>query len=196
LPTEIPEISPDNPDSTIRVNQTVINASLKGVANVFGEYMCRAIRRVTVQSDGIPSLKAAITMEFPEFAPVDCVMMLEVCEWEVERLVKDLFGIGVKSVMGFRHLILGKGVRLTSNASNPEITLKGVQDEAIIHVFGPEIYGAITASRMRKSELEEERNCATECVSMLFTSKSGEGAYINLCLDLKGGLEIRDKLYN
>ena len=174
----------------------MINASLEGVANVFGEYMCRAIRRVTVQSDGIPSLKAAITMEFPEFAPVDCVMMLEVCEWEVERLVKDLFGIEVKSVMGFRHLILGKGVRLTSNASNPEITLKGVRDEAIIHVFGPEIYRAITASRMRKRELEEERNCATECVSMLFTSKSGEGAYINLCLDLKGGLEIRDKLYN
>jgi hypothetical protein len=195
VPTE-PEVSPANPDSTIRVNQTVINASLEGVANVFGEYMCRAIRRVTVQSDGIPSLKAAITMEFPEFAPVDCVMMLEVCEWEVERLVKDLFGIEVKSVMGFRHLILGKGVRLTSNASNPEITLKGVRDEAIIHVFGPEIYRAITASRMRKRELEEERNCATECVSMLFTSKSGEGAYINLCLDLKGGLEIRDKLYN
>lgn len=195
MPTE-PEISPANPDSTIRVNQTVINASLEGVANVFGEYMCRAIRRVTLQSDGMPSLKAAITMEFPEFAPVDCVMMLEVCEWEVECLVKDLFGIEVKSLMGFRHLILGKGVRLTSNASNPEITLKGVRDEAIIYVFGPEIYGAITASRMRKRELEEERNCATECVSMLFTSKSGEGAYINLCLDLKGGLEIRDKLYN
>ena len=195
MPTE-PEIPTANPGSTIRVNQTVINASLEGVANVFGEYMCRAIRRVTVQSDRIPFLKAAITMEFPEFAPVDCVMMLEVCEWEVERLVKDLFGVGVESVMGFRHLILGKGVRLTSNASNPEITLKGVRDEAIIHVFGPEIYGAITASRMRKRELEEERNCATECVSMLFTSKSGEGAYINLCLDLKGGLKIRDKLYN
>jgi hypothetical protein len=196
MPTAIPEIPLNNPESTIRVNQTVINASLKGVANVFGEYMCRAIRRVTVQSDGIPSLKAAVTMEFPDFVLVDCVMMLEVCEREVERLVKDLFGIGVKSVMGFRHLILGKGVRLTSNTSNPEITLKGVRDEAIIHVFGPEIYRAITASRMRKRELEEERNCATECVSMIFTSKSGEGAYINLCLDLKGGLEIRDKLYN
>ncbi len=196
MPTAIPEISLNNPESTIRVNQTVINASLKGVANVFGEYMCGAIRRVTVQSDGIPSLKAAVTMEFPDFVLVDCVMMLEVCEREVERLVKDLFGIGVKSVMGFRHLILGKGVRLTSNTSNPEITLKGVRDEAIIHVFGPEIYGAITASRMHKRELEEERNCTTECASMIFTSKSGEGAYINLCLDLKGGLEIRDKLYN
>ena len=68
--------------------------------------------------------------------------------------------------------------------------------KAIIYAFGPEIYRAIIASRMRKRELEEERNCATECVSMIFTSKSGEGAYINLCLDLKGGLEIRDKLYN
>jgi hypothetical protein len=125
VPTE-PEVSLANPDSTIRVNQTVINASLKGVANVFGEYMCWAVRRVTARSDGIPSLKATITVEFPGFAPVDCVMMLEVCEWEVECLVKDLFRIGVKSVIGFWHLILGKRVRLTSNTSNPEITLKGV----------------------------------------------------------------------
>lgn len=44
----------------------------------------------------------------------------------MERLIKDLFRIGVKSVIGFRHLILGKGVRLISNTSNPEITLKGV----------------------------------------------------------------------
>jgi len=71
-PTEIP----DNPDSTIRVNQTVINASLKGVASVFGEYMCHAIRRVIVQSDE----KATVTMEFPDFVLVDCGMMLEVCE--------------------------------------------------------------------------------------------------------------------
>ncbi len=123
-------------------------------------------------------------------------MILEVSESEVERLVKDLFRIRVKSVIGFRHLILKKGVRLTSNTSNPEITLKGVQDEAIIHMFGPEIYRAITASRMRKRELEEERNYVTEYVLMIFISKSGERAYISLCLDLKGGLEIRDKLYN
>jgi hypothetical protein len=98
--------------------------------------------------------------------------------------------------MGFRYLILGKGIRLTSNVSNPEITLKGIRDKAIIYVFGPEIYGAIIASRIRKRELEEERNYVTEYILILFTSKSGKGAYINLCLDLKGGLKIRDKLYN
>jgi hypothetical protein len=40
MPTAIPEISPSNQDSTIRVNQTVINASLKGVTTFFGKYMC------------------------------------------------------------------------------------------------------------------------------------------------------------
>jgi hypothetical protein len=99
-------------------------------------------------------------------------------------------------VIGFQYLILGKSVRLTSNIFNPEITLKGVRDEAIIHIFSLEIYKAITVSRIRKRELKEEKNYITECVSMLFISKSGEEAYISLCLDLKRGLEIRDKLYN
>jgi hypothetical protein len=63
-------------------------------------------------------------------------------------------------------------------------------------VFSPEIYRAIIASRIYKRELEEERNYITEYILILFISKSGEGAYINLYLDLKGGLKIRDKLYN
>jgi hypothetical protein len=107
MPTAIPEIFPSSPHPTTRRNQTVINASLEGVANVFGDYMFRAIRRSHSSQDRIPSLKAAVTMEFPDFVLVDCVMMLEVCKREVEHLVKDL------------------------NTSNPEITLKGVRDEAI-----------------------------------------------------------------
>jgi hypothetical protein len=194
-PTENLETRSNNQNPTATGNEAT-SASLEGVADVFGEYMCRAIRRVTAPSGGIPALKAAVTMQFPVFALHDCVMMLEVCEKEVEHLVKALFGIDMTSVMGVRHLILGKGVKLTSNTSNPEITLKGVRDEAIIHILGPEIHEAITASQMRKRELEEERNRATECVSMIFTSKSSEGAYVNLCLELEGGLRIRDMLYS
>jgi hypothetical protein len=63
-------------------------------------------------------------------------------------------------------------------------------------MFSPKIYRVITASRMHKRELKEERNCAIEYTLMIFTSKSNKGAYINLYLDLKGGLKIRDKLYN
>lgn len=195
-PNETPTDTSSGNRKTATKGNAATSASLEGVADVFGEYMCRAIRRVTASSDGIPALKAAVTMQFPVFALHDCVMMLEVYEREVEHLVKDLFGIDMTSVMGVRHLILGKGVKLTSNTSNPEITLKGVRDEAIIHILGPEIYEAITASRMRKREMEEESNHATECVSMIFTSKSSEGAYVNLCLELEEGLRIRDKLYS
>lgn len=54
----------------------MINASLKGVTTVFGEYIYRVIKRVIVQSDE----KATITIEFPNFVLVDYVIMLEVCE--------------------------------------------------------------------------------------------------------------------
>ncbi len=106
------------------MRNTSTSASLEGIADVFGEYMCSVIRRVAALSNGKPALRAAVTMQFPAFALHDCVIMLEICEGEVERLVKDLFGIDIMSVMGIRHLLLGKGVKLTSNTSNPEITLK------------------------------------------------------------------------
>ncbi|KAK8924450.1 hypothetical protein VCV18_004872 [Metarhizium anisopliae] len=191
-----PDISLNNPNFALVQGELVEHASLEGIAKVFDKHIRGAIRRVEVQSDGIVSTNAAVMMEFPDFALVDCVMMLEVCKEDVERLVKDLFGIDVMSVMGVRHLVLGNGVKLTSNTSNPEVTLKGVRDEAILRILGREIHEAITASRMRRRELEEARNCATECVSMIFTSKSGEGAYINLCLELEGGIRIRDKLFS
>jgi hypothetical protein len=63
-------------------------------------------------------------------------------------------------------------------------------------MFSSEIYKTITANRIYKKKLEKKRNCITECILMIFTSKSSKRAYINLCLDLKRGLEIKDKLYN
>lgn len=174
---------------------TATSASLEDVAEVFGEYMCYAIKKAQDISCSTESLQATVKMEFPTFALHDCVMMLEICEEEVEHLVKKLFGIDIVSVGGIRHLSLGNGVKLTSNTPNPEITLKGVRDEAIIKTLGLEIYEAVMASRMRRRELEEGIKDATECVAMIITSKSGEAAYMNVCLDLEGGLRIRNKLF-
>jgi len=137
---------------------------------------------------------ADVTMSFPIRKSMDCAIILEVRESEVERLVMDLSGIVVKWVNGFRHLLLGNGVRLSCNTFNPKITLGGVLEETIIRVFGLEINKVIMASIMREQELEESRNCVIECVLMIFACTS-EGAHINLCLDLEGGLKIRDKLY-
>jgi len=102
-----------------------------------------------------------------------------------------LFKVQVESVGHVQYVVLARGVRLTPN---PEITLKGVSDEAIIHVFGPEIHQAIATSGMRKKELEEGNN-VTEGISMILTSKSSESAIINLSLDLRGGAQIQNKIY-
>jgi hypothetical protein len=75
---------------------------------------------------------------------------------------------------------------------NTEVTMKGVEDKAIIKVFGPEIYNAIRESPVRRRELKEGKH-KTECVSMILTK---DGAIINLSLGLKGSLQIQHKLYN
>ncbi|KAH8772340.1 hypothetical protein BGZ57DRAFT_764040, partial [Hyaloscypha finlandica] len=190
-PTATSEISPNNPGFAIAQEGMIEHASLEGIAEVFDKYMCDAIRRVKIQKDGITSSKAAVTMDFPLWGLVDCLMSLDVRERDVEQLAMALFNVQVESVGHARYVTLTGGVRLTPN---PEVTLKGVLDEAIILVFGPEVHGAITACGMRRKELEEGSR-VTECVSMILTGSPDEGAIINLSLGLKGGAQIRNKLY-
>lgn len=183
----VSKISSNDPNiSTAQEQRVIENASLQGIAKVFYEYMCGAIRRVTVDSD----LKAAVTMVFPVWGgPVDCLMSLDVCERDVEQLAMALFNAKVKWAERVLHVVLIEGTKLI--IPNSEVTLKGVRDEAIIKVFGPEIHNAISESPVRKTELQEGKH-VTECVSMILTKN---GAIVNLCLGLKGGLEIQNKLY-
>jgi hypothetical protein len=151
--------------------------------------MCGAIRRVTLQSDGITSWKAAVTMDFPDWGGVDCLLSLDICEQDVEHLVMVLFNARVKWVEQVRHIVFREGITLI--IQNSEATLKGVQAEAIIKVFGPKIFQAITKGPVWKREIKEGK-LLTECVSMILTKN---GAIINLSLGLEEGLEIEDKLY-
>lgn len=172
--------------------KVIENASLEGVAKVFDKNICVAIRRVQVQtdSDKITSWKASVTMVFPLWGgPVDCLMSLDVCESDVEHLAMLLFDAQMKWVEQVRHIVLNEGITLI--IPNSEATLKGVRDEAIIKVFGNDIYNAINESPVRKRESKEGK-LRTECVSMILTKN---GAIINLSLGLDRGLEIRDKLY-
>jgi hypothetical protein len=185
-PTAVPEISSNRPNFTGAQEEVIENASLQGIAKVFDEYMCGAIRRVGLQSD----LKAAVTTVLPLWGgPVDCLMSLDVCEREVEQLAMALFNAKVKWVEQVLHVVLKEGITLI--IPNSEATLKGVLDEVIVKVFGPEIHDAITESPIRRRELEEGKR-VTECVSMILTKN---GAIINLSLGLEGGLKIQNKLY-
>jgi hypothetical protein len=135
--------------------------------------------------------KAAVTMDFPYPGLVDCLMCLAIHQSKVEYLAMALFKVHVESLGQVRYLVLENGVKMKPDA---EITLKGVVDEAIMYVFGQEIYRAVISSRMRNKELEEG-NHATECVSMILTSRSDEGAIINLSMGLGWGIQIKAKLY-
>jgi hypothetical protein len=88
-------------------------------------------------------------------------------------------------------VILKEGLKLIPN---PDVMLKGAQDDDIISVLGDEIHDTIRASRIRGKELEKG-NRAMECVSIILTSRPDEGAVINLSLRLKGGSQIQNKLY-
>ncbi|KAL2363002.1 hypothetical protein RJZ56_004098 [Blastomyces dermatitidis] len=181
-----PEIS-NNPNFNPAPEQRVFeNASLQTVVKTFSQDMASAIRRFIVRDE----LKAAVTTVFPIWAgTVDCLMSLEVSEWSVEWLMMALFGAKLKWVNQVRHLVLNNGVTLI--IPNSEATLKGVPDEAIVNVFGPEIHDAIAESPIRRKELAEGMHVA-ECVSMILTRN---GAIINLALGLEGGVKIQNKLY-
>jgi hypothetical protein len=153
--------------------------------------MCGAIRKDTVLSEGAICLKAAITMDFPIDGLVDCLMSLAIYHTKVEYLAMSLFNVHVESAGQVRYVVLNEGAKLLPS---PEMTLKGSLDESIIRILGPEIHGAIQSSRMRRKEMEEG-NHVTECVSMILTSRPEEGAIINLALGLKGGTNLKNKLY-
>lgn len=168
--------------------RVITNASLQGIAKTFDPYMSGAIRKIN-QKDSV--LTAAVTMAFPPWALLDCLMSLDVLPSKVQYLAMALFKVRVESEGQIRFVSFKDGVRLVPN---PELTLKGVQDEAISEVFGDGIHQAITACRMRKKELREG-NKVTECVSMILTGKHDEGAILNLALGLEEGIRIRRLLY-
>ena len=181
------DLSSAHPDLTPAPGQSLFErASLEGTANVFNRQMCSAIRRVKLEC----GLKAAITTVFPFWAgAIDCFMSLEIHQSSVVWLAMALFNAKVELARTVWHITLNEGITLVIPNSEP--TLKGVLDEAIVNVFGPEIREAVTESPIRKKELEDGK-CVTDCVSMILTS---DGAIINLVLGLDSGVKMRNKLY-
>lgn len=106
-PRVISETSLNKPNFTPLQQHLVLEkASLQGIADVFDDYICDAIRRDTVQSDGRTSSKAAVTMDFPPRGLVDCLMSLAIHQRRVEHLAMALFKIRVESVGHVRYSTL------------------------------------------------------------------------------------------
>jgi hypothetical protein len=145
------------------------NASLNGIAEVFNQQMCTSIRQVNTQGE----LKAAVTMVFPNWGLVGCLMSLEVGAWNVEWLAMILFEAKVSWVNGVLQVTHG-GITLI--ITNSEATLKGAVDDASDKIFLPGLNAAVTASGISMTVLKH-------------------GAIINLALSVDKALKMQQKLY-
>jgi hypothetical protein len=109
----------------------------------------------------------------------------------VEYLAMALLGVRVESREKARYIYWPSGVRM---ALEHDIKLHCISEEAILEVFGPQIYNAVVACRMRKKEAEVG-NKLTECVSVVISAEPRDGLIVNLALGMKEGHGIWKKLY-
>ena len=170
------------------VQKIVDNATVEGTREVFGNYLCEAVR--TRHVDG--QEKSAVTIMLPKWGGlVDCLISLDIREQEVVKLALSLFNTDISRVESNLHVMLQTGLSVILSMPTAEVTLKGATDEAITKVFGFEICNAVTESPIRKREKEAGQQL-THCVSMILTK---DGAIINISLGLEGGLAILKKLH-
>ena len=166
-------------------------ASPQGIADVFGERICGAIKGQTIQRNGTTYLGAAVTMSFPNWVMYDCIMTLAIYESKVSDLLNALFNIQEEWQGHVRCLAFPGGSKAVLSS---ELTLKGVPEDVILNVFGPEIYAAVAISNLREGELANGV-VVPQGVSIILPASFGDTVVINLVLETLKAVQIRDKIF-
>ena len=123
-------------------------------------------------------------MSFPKWVMYDCIMTLAIHESKVADLAIALFNVQAEWQGHVRSLTFPGGIKVVSSS---ELTLKGVPDEVMLDVFGPEIYKAVLSSNMREKE-SANGTVVPQGVSMILSASSGD-TVINLILDTLRAVE-------
>lgn len=173
---------------SLQEQRVIENATIEGTKHVFGEELCRAVRKVYTHGQ----TKASVTTVLPKWGgPVDCLISLDIREEEVDQLALALFNAKVTWVQQGLHVVLRDGFTIILTCAEAEVTLKGATDKAIVDVFGSQTCDAVNESRIRKREWEAGEQL-THCVSMIITKS---GAIISISLSLESGIQIQNMLY-
>jgi hypothetical protein len=72
--------------------------------------------------------------------------------------------------------------------------LDGVLDDAVLSTFSPRIYAAFEKNGMRMKEIEQGK-AVIGCVTMLVLGEIDGEAIINIVMDLRDGLRIKNELF-
>ena len=175
--------------STDMFQPTFVNACYDRARGLFNEFMLDALMKVA--ADGTNSLKVCLDMEFPSFRLVDCRMRVHISQEKVAYLAAALFQLEVEVIQKVRFIRLKNGSKMIPD---PQLRLIGTSEEAIVAVLGSKICNAIKTCRMRTVESELGVGI-TDCVAMLLTSRSDEGATIILAMGVRAGYEFSNILY-
>jgi hypothetical protein len=187
----IPTTVPAPPSNAAQPFKVLEHASQQGIADVFNKKICDAIKGGTIQRNGTTYLGAAVTMSFPYWVMYDCIMTLAIHESKVEDLANALFNVQVEWQGHVRSLTFPGGIKVVSSS---ELTLKGVPDDVILDVFGPEIYAAVATSNIREEELANGV-VVPQGISMILSASFGDTVVINLTLETLRAVQIRNKIF-
>ncbi|KAK4081911.1 hypothetical protein Purlil1_11503 [Purpureocillium lilacinum] len=161
-------------------------ASVAGAVAVFRRSICDSIEIAPTRRQEADQ-RVCITMDFPPWGVIDCLLSMQIRKSSVTPLANALFGVKRVEWHGNTiRVIQETGPRIVGT----EITLKGAEEGIVLEVFGLEPLNAIKATTLRAQEVREGE-AKTECVSMILTS---EGAVISLALGLVMATKIARKL--
>lgn len=182
------------PDRFAEHKQVLVNASLTATIRLFPPYLASAVKRI-IKPGSEDALVAAISMSFPNALFMDkfwCQMSLEIMDNKIERVAWELFGAHLETTAGLRYVCLPGGAKVLPN---PHFTLRGCQRDIISSFFGREMSRGIEESPTYQDEIKRACAC-TDCVSMVISQRSQDGAILFLSLGLREGTLLSEKLYD
>ena len=133
-------------------------------------------------------MAAAVTMSFPNWVMYDCIMTLAIQESKVADLLNALFNIQEEWQGHVRCLAFPGGFKAVLAS---ELTLKGVPENVILDVFGPEIFAALAISNLREDELAKGVD-VPQGVSIILPATFGDTVVVNLVLETLKADQIRN----
>lgn len=119
------------------------------------------------------------------------MMSLEIASNKARRYASILFGVELEIHGNFRYIILPNGTKINPC---PEFILRGSRRSIIMEEFGADASKSLEACQSFKDEVDQGIQ-VTDCVTMTISNKVEDGAFINLYLDDKESLRLKEKLY-
>lgn len=167
--------------------------SVHRLKDVFPSSLAGSVRRIPPKS-GTGIWTAAITMSFVDVGTMGnrlgSMMSIEIASNKAQRFASILFGVEIESHGNYRYIILPNGTKISPN---PDFVLRGSRRDIISKEFGDASKSLEACPTFRNED--DQGIQVTDCVTMTISNNVADGAFINLYLDDRESLRLKEKLY-